>query len=157
MNLISRIVTLLILVSATIYFSACDGGGDNKKSEKEVQIDKLVGTWKVTPGGSVTSEDQGDVTSDYASFEIAITKESAEAMSFTTTGRPAKLTPWPPNGTLTFGTPVASKLIRGDGNVQISYVVSGNNLTLTLDDYSGTGYNGRTEGVAGDWTFNLTK
>jgi hypothetical protein len=152
MNLISRILTLLILVSATIYFSACDGGKENEKSEKEVQMDKLVGTWSAQ---AVTYEGNDQMT-DYQNFTIAITRVSSDAMTFTTTGRPGKLTPWDASGTFTFGNPVASKLVRGD-DVTVTYTVSGSNLQLVLDNYSGSGYNGRTETVAGDWIFTLTK
>ncbi len=152
MKLLTRILTLSILVSATLYFAACDKGENEKKSEKEQQIDKLVGTWTAT-----VVEYGGDPDDEYDGFTITISKASAEAMTFTTSGRPAKLTPWDASGTFTFGTPVASKLIRGDG-VEINYAVSGNNLTLTMENYSGSGYNGgRTETVAGDWVFILTK
>ncbi len=153
MKLISRILTLLILVSATVYFSGCGKDGDeDKKTEKELQIDKLVGTWNAQ---AVTYDDD-DMTADYESFQIAFAKASGDAMTFTTSGRPGKLTPWPASGTFTFGTPVTSQLVRDDG-VNIVYAVSANTLTLTMENYSGTGYNGRTETVAGDWEFTLTK
>ena len=153
MKLLSRILTLLILVSAMVYFSACEkGGGDNEKSEKEVQIDKLVGTWNAQD----VTYDGDDMMADYGSFQITIAKASADAMTFTVSGRPAKLTPWPASGTFTFGTPVTSQLVRDD-DVAIVYAVNANTLTLTMQNYSGTGYNGRTETVAGDWVFTLTK
>lgn len=152
MNQLTRILTLAILVSATLYFSACDKGGGDEKSEKEQQIDKLVGTWSA----SAVTYDGDDQMTDYGDFEITIAKASAEAMTFTTANRPDKLTPWDASGTFTFGSPVTSKLVRGD-DVEITYAVSGSNLTLTMENYSGTGYNGRTETVAGDWVFTLTK
>ncbi len=152
MTLLTRILTLAILVSATVYFTACDSGGGEEKSEKEQQIDKLVGTWNA----AAVTYDGDDQMTDYATFQITIAKASAEAMTFTTANRPAKLTPWDASGTFTFGTPVSSELVRGDG-VEITYAVSQNNLTLTMENYSGTGYNGRTETVAGDWVFTLTK
>ena len=151
MNPLTRILTLAILVSATLYFSACDKGGGDEKSEKEQQIEKLVGTWNAS---AVTYDDEP--ADGYDDFQITISKASAEAMTFTVSGRP-ELSPWDASGTFTFGTPVASKLIRGDV-VEIIYAVSGNNLTLTMEEYSGTGYtNGRIETVAGDWVFTLTK
>lgn len=152
MKTLARILSLLILVSVSVFFAACDGGGGEDKSEKEAQIEKLVGTWTAQ---SVTYE--GDPNPDYDNFTITIAKASSEALTFTTSGRPAgKLTPWDASGTFTFGSPVASMLQRGD-NVPVSYTVSGTNLQMTLENYSGTGYQARTGTVAGDWVFNFTK
>ena len=152
MKTLARILSLLILVSVTVFFAACDGGGEEGKSEKEAQIEKLVGTWNAQ---SVIYETEA--STDYDNFTITITKASSDAMTFTTSGRPAgKLTPWDASGTFTFGSPVASQLVRGDG-VTVTYTVSGTNLKMTLENYSGTGYQGRTETVAGDWEFTFTK
>jgi len=152
MKNLARILSVLTLVAIAAFFAACDGGGGDDESEKEAQIDKLVGVWTAQ---SVTYE--GDPNTDYDNFSITITKASSEAMTFTTSGRPAgKLTPWDASGTFTFGSPVASKLQRGD-NVTVNYTVSGTNLQMTLENYSGTGYTGRTGTVAGDWVFNFTK
>lgn len=152
MKLLTRILSLAILVSGTLYFTACDDGEGEKKSEKEEQIDKLVGAWNVS-AATYDGEDQMD---DYGVMQIAIARASADALTFTVTGRPEKLTPWPASGTFTFGSPVTSKLIRDDG-VEITYAVSGNNLTFTMENYSGTGYEGRTSTVAGDWVFTFDK
>ncbi|HLT73521.1 MAG TPA: hypothetical protein VKZ68_00505 [Ohtaekwangia sp.] len=152
MKLLTRILSLAILVSGTLYFTACDDGEGEKKSEKEEQIDKLVGAWNVS-AATYDGEDQMD---DYGVMQIAIARASADALTFTVTGRPEKLTPWPASGTFTFGSPITSKLIRDDG-VEITYAVSGNNLTFTMENYSGTGYEGRTSTVAGDWVFTFDK
>lgn len=152
MKLATRILALMILVGSTVYFSSCDDGGGEEKSEKEVQIEKLVGKWKAT----AVTYDGDDKLDDYADFEITIAKASADALTYTISGRPAKLTPWPANGTFTFGTPVATQLLRDD-QVTVVYAVNNNTLQLTMENYSGTGYNGRTETVAGDWVFSLSK
>jgi hypothetical protein len=151
MNQLNRILSLFLLVGVTVFFAACDGGGDNEKSEQEIQIEKLVGTWNAT---NVTYE--GNTNADYSTFQLVIGKSSNSAMTYQANNRPAKLTPWPPSGTFTFGNPVASKLVRDD-QVTITYNVSGTNLTMTLENYSGTGYQGRTETVAGNWVFTFTK
>ncbi len=121
-------------------------------SSKVLLIDNLVGTWHTQ---SVTY-DGDDQMGDYAGFQISILKASGEAMTFTTSGRPAKLTPWDASGTFIFGPSPDSQLERGDG-VELKYAVDGNTLVLTMENYSGTGYNGRTSTVAGDWIFTLTK
>lgn len=154
MKQINRILSLVILVVATVYFTACDDKSGNEKSEKEIQIDKLAGTWEAS---SVTYE--GDPNADHANFSITITKVSAEAMTWTVTGRPAgKISPWNANGTFTFGSPVSSTLVRDDGT-NVKYNVDGTNLVLTLENYQGTTYEvpGRTSSVAGTWVFTMTK
>jgi hypothetical protein len=155
MKQLARILSLLILVSATVFFYACDGGGEDGPSEKEKQIDLLVGTWTAT---AVTNDGDSQMD-DYTGFKITITKSSSEAMTYVTEGRPAgKLSPWNANGTFTFGSTVSTDLVRGD-NVPVKYSVSGNSLTITLENYSGEGYlvPGRTETVEGDWVFTMTK
>jgi hypothetical protein len=155
MKHLARILSLLILVSATFFIASCGGDGGNEPSEKEKQIDLLVGTWTAT---SVTN-DGTPHTDDYNGFQITITKSSSEAMTYVTQNRPAgKLSPWNANGTFTFGTNVSTELKRDD-NVNITYNLSGSNLTLTMNDYSGEGYlvPGRTETVEGDWIFTMAK
>jgi hypothetical protein len=155
MKHLARILSLLILVSATLFIVGCGGDDADEPSEKDKQIDLLAGTWQAT---SVTNDGTSH-TDDYADFTIEIDRSSSEAMTYVTANRPAgKLSPWNANGTLTFGANVATDLKRGD-NVDITYSVSGTTLVLTMTDYSGEGYlvPGRTETVEGDWVFTLTK
>jgi hypothetical protein len=153
MKHLARILSLLILVSATVFFAACDKGDPAEKSEKEVQIEKLVGEWNI----STVTKDGAAQTADYTGFKITFTKSSSDAISFTTANRPAgKATPWDANGTFTFGNPVATVLLRDD-DVTVQYNVSGTSLTLTLEDYSGLGYTARPASVEGDWVFTFTK
>lgn len=155
MKHLARILSLLILVSATVFIAACDGGDGDGPSEKDKQIDLLAGTWSAS---SVTLD--GAAQSDYTSaFKITIAKSSSDAMTYVTVGRPAgKLSPWNANGIFTFGSDIKTQLKRDD-NVNITYSLSGNTLTLTLADYAGEGYlaPGRTETVEGDWVFTFTK
>jgi hypothetical protein len=155
MKHLARILSLLILVSASAFFAACDKSEGGGASEKEKQIDLLAGTWTA----SEVTFDGNSQMADYTGFTLAITKSSSEAMTYVTGNRPAgKLSPWNANGTFTFGTNIATQLKRGD-NVDVTYSLSGNTLTITLDNYSGEGYlvPGRTETVEGDWVFTLTK
>ena len=121
-------------------------------SSNSLLIEKFEGTWNA----QAVTYDADDMIADYGSFQIAFAKGSSDVMTFTTSGRPAKLTPWPASGTFTFGSPSTSQLVRDDG-VTIDYDVNTNSLQLTMENYSGTGYNGRTSTVAGDWVFTLTK
>lgn len=156
MKSVARILSLLILVSATLFFAACDKGGGDEPSAKEKQIDLLAGTWQAQ---SVSFDGDDTYTDDYADFTLQITKSSAEAMTYVTQGRPAgDLSPWNANGTFTFGGDIATQLIRSD-EVAVTYSLDGNTLTLTLANYSGEGYlvPGRTATVEGDWVFVMTK
>lgn len=158
MKHLARILSLLILVSATLFIAACDGGDGNEPSEKEKQIDLLVGTWKAT-AVTLDGDPHPEFTEDIGNstpFTITIAKSSSETMTYTTSQRPS-LSPWNSGGILTFGTSVATQLKRDD-NVNLTYSVSGSNLTLTLTDYTGEGYTaGRTKTVEGDWIFTMTK
>jgi hypothetical protein len=149
-----RILTLVILVGATLYFTACDSGSDPQKSEKQVQIDLLVGTWN----SSSVVHNSVNVNADFSAFKLTIAQAgTAETMTFTTTGRPAALpSPWPASGTISFGNPVTTALVFGDG-ATATYAVSGSGLTITFTGYSGAGYTGRTASAAGDWVFTFTK
>jgi hypothetical protein len=149
-----RILTLLILVGATVYFSACDSGSDPQKSEKQTQIDLLVGTWN----SSSVLHNSINLNADFSAFKVSISQAgTAETMTFTTTGRPTALpSPWPSSGTISFGNPVTTALVFGDGSTA-TYAVSGSNLTITFTGYSGAGYVGRTASAAGDWVFTMTK
>jgi hypothetical protein len=150
----SRILSLLALVSMTVFFAACDKGDDNKKSTTDQQIEKLVGVWEAT---AVTYE--GDPQADYADFTITLTGDNGdEGMDYAITGRPSgKIGPWPGSGTLDFGSPVTSQFIRSGDDLEVTYTLTGaNSLTLTFN-YTGGGFTGRKDEIEGDWVFSLTK
>lgn len=150
MKHISRILSLLIITSAVVFFNACDGGDDSGPSEKEQQIEKLVGTWNAT---TVTLDGTPDTR--FANFKLTITKASGDAMTWTAAGRPNP-SPWDASGSFTFGTPVATQLVRDDG-ITISYAADGNSLTMTIPNYTGQPYSARVSSVSGTWVFNMTK
>lgn len=156
MKYLFRILTLLITVGATLFFSACGGDSDDpKKSEAQTQIDLLVGTWSAT---SVT-HDNNVVTSDFDEFKLTLAQAGTnESMTYTSVGRPTDVpSPWDATGTVAFGSPVTSKIILGDGT-PATYTVSANSLTITFDDYTGTGHTGgRVNSATGDWVFTFTK
>ena len=109
MKHLARILSLLILVSATLFIAACDGGDGNEPSEKEKQIDLLVGTWKAT-AVTLDGDPHPEFTEDIGNstpFTITIAKSSSETMTYTTSQRPS-LSPWNSGGILTFGTSVAT-------------------------------------------------
>jgi hypothetical protein len=155
MKYLFRILTLLITVGATFFFNACESGDDPKKSEAQTQIDLLVGTWSAT---AVTHEGNV-VTSDFDAFDLTIAQAGTnESMTYAASGRPTDVpSPWDASGTIAFGSPIASKIVLGDG-ATATYSVSGTTLTVTFTDYSGTGYTGgRVSSATGDWVFTFSK
>lgn len=152
----SRILSLSLLVSMAVFFAGCDKGDDNKASQKDQQIKKLVGTWAAVDGG-VSYE--GVAQTDYNDFEITITGDAGDdELGFTVTGRPVgKPGPWPGSGSLEFGSPVTSSLIISGDNIPVTYTLGGTE-TLTLEfNYTGDGHTGRVGEVEGDWVFELQK
>lgn len=150
MKHVTRILSLLAL-SATVFLAGCDKGDDNKKSKNDQQIEKLVGTWTAQ---EVTLD--GD-PQEYDGFKLTLSGSPGDdQLSYTTADRPAN-GPWPASGNLAFGTPETNKLIRSGDNLDITYQVSDNQLSMSFK-YQGEGFaGGRTEVVAGDWVFTFTK
>ena len=155
MKLVSRILTLLVLASATVFYSSCGGGDDDPKSETDTQIEKLNGTWVIQSNTDV-KQDGGDPTYPYKNMELTITA-SAGSTSFPwkMTSRPP-LSPWKDQGTFEFGDPVATKLTRDD-KVVVTYSVTDTKLILTFEGFTGSGYTGRVKNVEGDWSFEFAK
>lgn len=148
-----RILSLLAIAAVTLFFASCDKGDDDKPDETAAQIEKLTGTWKAT---SVTLD--GDTFEGYEDFTLTLQGGANNTLRYTASGRPVGSSPWGPNGTFAFGNPVTSNLLRDD-DVTVEYNLSGSNLQLSIDNYSGEGYPvaGRVESISGDWVFNLVK
>jgi hypothetical protein len=65
MKYAARLLSLLILVSASLFYASCDGGGGDEKSEEELQLDKLKGTWTiqtVTNDGTTRTDEYPNIT-----------------------------------------------------------------------------------------------
>jgi hypothetical protein len=158
MKLAARVLSLLILAGVAMFYVSCSKDDDPGKSETDTQIEKLNGTWKITGSEQVllTGASPGV---DYTGFTLTIAGTSGSnnnSVSFTATGRP-ELSPWPANGTLTFGTNVTETLVRSGDDVSIAYDVDDTTLQMEFF-YDGAGYPGsRIKNVEGTWTFTFTK
>jgi hypothetical protein len=155
MKLVSRILTLLVLASATVFYSSCGGDDDNAKSETDQQLEKLNGSWVIQAPGDVTQD--GDAPPfAFTNMTLAINAPAGSTtFNWTATGRP-ELGPWDAQGTFEFGDPVASKLKRND-QVSINYNVTDTKLIMTFSFSNSAGYPGRTKSVEGDWSFEFAK
>jgi hypothetical protein len=149
MKIASRIFSLLLIAGVATLFG-CGGDDKKDKTEQEVQIEALNGTWQA----NTVTFNGGTPALDHSNFIITITGTSQ--LSYSITGRPTGPSAWPSSGTFTFGPNVKEDLIRED-EVAISYSVSGNNLVMdfTFDDEAYTA--GRVSSVSGQWHFEFTK
>lgn len=160
MNHLTRILSLLILVSATVFFTNCGGGDDPEKSEEEVQLDKLKASpWTIEsvtgPGGNKTADYPGMTLTLSGSFS------AGGVYNYTSTASPwPSLSPWKKEDTWKFKSgAVGTTVIRLSDDEEMTYTLSNSDKQLSISfNYIGTGFqNGRVESVDGDWTFVFTR
>jgi len=155
MKLVSRILTLLVLASATVFYSSCGGDDGPTKSETDQQLEKLNGTWVISAPTDVT-QDGNPPPFVFTNMELKITATAGSTtFPWTATSRP-ELSPWDSQGTFQFGDPVASQLKRSD-DVTITYNVTDTELIMTFAFANSAGYPGRAKSVEGNWHFEFTK
>jgi hypothetical protein len=149
----SRIFTLLVLVSAAVFLTNCGSDGGDEKKPEDVQLELLVGTWKIT-----AAEFNNAAKAEFVDSEITITSGRTftfDAASVINAG------PWPSSGSFEFGSNVTSQLtiIHPNGDsFPATYSVSATTLTINLTGYDGEAYDhARVESVEGNWEFTLTK
>jgi len=162
MNLLTRIVSLAILVSAGLFYSGCDGGGDDEKSQEQIQLEKLVSNdWTLQ-----SAEDPTDRTDEYPGMTLSISGTFANeggtySYSSNATSWPVK-SPWKKEDSWKFGPgSVGNKIIRLSDDQEMTYTLSNSDKQLTIEFIyaSTTGFdnNGRVAAVAGDWKFVFTR
>src|SRR5688572_14050381 len=107
MKLITRFLSLTVLVAAALLYAGCDGGGEDPKSETDLQIEKLNGTWTVVEA-SVTLDD-GEPPFDFAGFKLVINGVAGNtSLPWQAQNRPEK-GPWDSQGAFVFGSPVLTQ------------------------------------------------
>lgn len=153
MKLAVRVLSLVVLAGAALFYVSCDNSDSPGKSDQDTQIEKLNGSWKITSNENATL-DGGSTGEDYTGFTLTINGQAGNnVVSYTATGRPAT-SAWPDAGTLTFGTNVTQDLTRNDA-VGITYSVTDTQLIMEFN-YSGDPYT-RAKNVQGAWRFTFTK
>jgi hypothetical protein len=155
-NMMSRILTLLCLVSLCITFMHCGGPDpdpDPEPTQKEIVTELLVAggsSWSAGSGGGITV-DGVDVTTDlFTGFSIKFSGNT-----LTTTGE----TPvWLRTDTWTFKDDAATAIIRGQDNKEVAITnVSDTELKLTLQWDKTTYEGGRVRSIPGTYVFTLKK
>lgn len=159
MKYVARLLSLLLLVSAGIFYASCDGGDDPQKSQEETQLEKLKGTWNIQS----VNNDGTDRTDEYPGMTVNFAGTYSEGGTYNYTSDAdswPSVSPWKALDTWKFKTAsVTSIVIRQSDMTEINYALSNSDKTLTLDfNYEGPGFNnGRVESVTGHWIFVLTK
>jgi len=161
MKVLARILSLIVVASATTLFMNCDGGGGGGKSEEETQLDKLKGTWTLS---SVTLDNTPRSDFQDVTMTISGTFTKGGTYQYIFSGTFPNPSPWQIKspGTFKFDeNNIGSKLVRGGDNIVINYTVSSSSLTLSFTcsscDYAGGAASGRVGEVNGNWVFNFTK
>jgi len=153
MKIAARILSIMALGALSLFYVSCDKGENNVKTDKDLQIEKLNGTWKVTDA----TLDNADPAIDQTTISIQLSGQVGDSeMSYVVTGRASgQPSPWPASGTVAFGSNVKTDLTRDD-DVNMTYSVTDNSLTLQFV-FNKTPYTGRVSSVSGNWSYTLTK
>ncbi len=149
---------VLLLLSVGVLFSLTNCGGDSKPAESvaDQQLTKLSKTWKLT---SVTLNNNAVTTPSYSAFQLVMTgTKGATSFGYTTSGRPS-LSAWKASGTWSFVKDQETTLITRDPDntsdkLDMTYVVSESELQISFN-FTGSGYQGRTDQVTGNWVFKF--
>ena len=159
MKLITRLLSLSVLVAAAILYAGCDGGGDDTKSEQETQLEALVGTWTLTSADLDGDDKLLLFTNVKLTLSGSFVNPDTDLYTYSFTGTLPSPAPFPKSGKWIFGSNVKTQIIRDPGteDFPISYTLAGTTLTLTFDceecDYPG----GRVSSVNGEWVMVFTK
>src|SRR6188768_966753 len=105
MKHLARLLSLLVLVSAGLFFANCGGDGGDEKSAQEKQFDKLKGVWTLQ---SVTwTGDANDDRFEGNTVELNVSGTFSEngKFNFDLTSDPNDIdaSPWPPSVKWEFG------------------------------------------------------
>jgi len=160
MNHLTRIISCVILVSAGLFYTGCDGGGDEKPQE-QIQLEKLVSSnWTL-----ISAKDPTDRTAEYPGMTLSILGTfAAEGGTYSYTSNATSwpdFSPWKKDDSWKFQPgSVGNKIIRLSDDQEMTYTLSNSDkqLTLAFIYSSTTGFdNGRVASVAGNWEFTFTR
>lgn len=158
MKVLTRILSLFTLLAVATLYTSCDGGDDPKKTQEEIQLDKLkANVWTLSSAELGTT----DRTTDFANLKMTFTGTyvAGGTYGYSFTGTRPNPSPWPASGTWKFGSNVTTQMVRldDDPDLGMNYVLTDTQLTITFT-YDGAGFaGGRVEQVIGDWEFIFTK
>jgi hypothetical protein len=158
MKLISRFLSLTLLLAATLLYTGCKDDGEDTKSDQEIQLEALSKTWTLTSA----ELDNDPRTADFPNMKLTLSGTFVDENTiydYSVTGTTPGPSPIPRSGKWKFGADPKTQIIRDPGteNFPITYSVSGTTLTLTFDcdacDYAG---GGRVSTVNGQWELTFS-
>lgn len=154
MKIVSRVLSFLVITSAALLYMSCDKEKGTKKTEEEIQLEKLSRSWNL-----VSVSDDNGPREDFTNVVLTISGTAGQAeFSYSLTGTRPTPSPWPASGKWKFGANVTKDIIRDPGTqseIAMEYEVSESSLTITftLPDGAEGWEGGRTGSVTGNWTF----
>jgi hypothetical protein len=158
MKFVTKWLSFITLFASLVALNGC-GGDDPEKSEEEVQLDKLRGTWTM----ATVVNDGVDRSDEYTGMTMAIAGTFTTGGTYNYTSLATKwpsVSPWKASDNWKFNTSNFSGLIvRQSDLLDMNYALTNSDTGLKIEfDYTGTGFNnGRTESVGGHWVFTFSK
>jgi hypothetical protein len=160
MKFVSKWVLFTTLFAAILVLNGC-GGDDPEKSEEEVQLDKLRGSWTMTS----VENDGIDRSEEYPGMKISLsgsyTENGTYGLSSEVTDNDwPSVSPWKAIDSWKFDTATpGSIVVRQSDLTDLNYTLSNSDSQLRIEfSYAEDGFNnGRTASVGGNWVFTFTK
>jgi len=167
MKFLTKCRSMITLFAAVLVLGSCGSDG-NEKSEEEVQLEKLKGTWTMTS----VQNDGVDRSDEYPNMTLTLNGAYTENGTYnlasdvddndaTTQNDWPSVSPWKAIDTWKFNADNASGIIIRQGDLQaLNYTLASSDTQLTIDfNYGGPGFNNnsRTTSVNGNWKFTFSK
>jgi hypothetical protein len=146
---------VIALIFSGVLLMGCGGSGGDKKSDEDLQVERLAKTW-VLDGSSTVTRDLDDLTALYNGFRITFNSSNTYTIQGDVNNIFANT-----SGTWDFpragGDPTSLNSILFDGDTRAVTINVNNDGTVLSFDFSinnDTPIGGRTEGLDGDYQFS---
>ena len=131
-----------------IMLNSCKKDTTPTKTDEEIQLEKLIGTWVLDQGiTNAVTVDNNNPPQDWTNFTLTLGNKTYQTNTSVSLGDDLV---WPTSGTWDFGANLTT-LARNDG-IDITITVTDTSLKLQFDYSSG---GGRFAGIEGNWVFNM--
>ena len=144
-----------LFFSGLILMSCGGSSGGDKKSEEELQIERLSKTWGVDAASTVF-RDSDDITTDYDGFRLTLTSSFTYNITGDVNGIFASTSgSWDfPRNPSNDPTNLGQILIDGDSRpITVNVDTDGTILDINFSISNGTPIGGRVQGLDGDYIF----
>lgn len=169
MKHITRLLSLLTLVSAALFLSNCGSDGGDDKSAEEQQLDKLKFAWTLQGETATFNGGSSNEEREFPGMVLNLSGTYAAGAEYTYSvdvTEDVDASPWPATGKWKFNPAnLTNEIIRldsklGETDITMGYALTGGDKILTITfEFDGAGYalNGRSTSVEGEWTFVFTR